>query len=379
MALTEWYVNDAGSGTSDGTSEANAMSFTTFTDYMVTGGAKTAAPGDRFNIKGAITSRTTTNDVWVNGGTATSPVIVRGYNSIIGDLTSLARTNGNGPLVTTNYPTITYTTGTLQVTGSFIILESLKVTAASTSGALRFLTGSDCVVTRCSITNNGTNANSISLRADGVRLVVFDNDVVFGGASGGACALDIQNQNQIIANRITGGVTAGLRSANNNISIVAFNTIYVSTGIGITATGTTNNTTYLFNTIVGGGTDGFNQITATTRMQVLIGNMITDNTGDGIDMVSTANPAFVANLRTRDNATSINNGGDWISATNYNVVTTDTGGPETDYVNSASNDYRLVSTSPAVGAGVPLYSSIGALQRIQGGGLRLAGHGGLAS
>ena len=152
-SIGEWYVNDAGSGTGTGTTEANAMSFATFIDFMSTGGSKTAAAGDRFNIKGAITARTTTADAWANGGTVVSPVIVRGYNSTIGDLTSLARTNGNGALVTTNYPTISYTTGGTTISGNFIILEAVQMSGANTTtnGGVLLITGTDVFVKRCYI------------------------------------------------------------------------------------------------------------------------------------------------------------------------------------------------------------------------------------
>ena len=95
--------------------------------------------------------------------------------------------------------------------------------------------------------------------------------------------------------------------------------------------------------------------------------MITDCTGDGIDAVSTGNCIVLAYRRTRDNANAVANGGDWITATDYAPVTTDTGGQSTDYVNAGSNDYRLIAASPATSAGFPASASIGALQRDQTG------------
>ncbi len=387
MALNEYYVTDAGAGDGSGQpNEANAMSYATFTDFMVTGGTHTAAAGDRFNIKGAITARTTTTDVWVNGGTVTSPVIIRGYNATIGDLTSLARTNGNGPLVTTNYPTISYTTGSIQITGSFIIIEALSITSANVTagnGTVKLGTGANLFMKRCAIVNSSTNANAAGVGISGGRVSVVDSDVSLTGLSGGdAClAVGSNGNTRAIGNRLKGGPAIGIRASATGW-VIAFNTIFVSTGVGISITNTAGDNVVLYNTIVGGGADGINVITASSVPNIFIGNMITDNTGDGIDMVSTANAAYLSNLRTRDNLSGTNNAGDWITATNYDAVTTDTGGPETDYVASGSNDYRLIAASPAVGAGNPLYAAIGALQRQQaaaGGGIRIAGHGGLAS
>lgn len=361
--ITEWYVNNAGSGSGTGTSEANAMSYTTFSDYMAAGGSFTATAGDRFNIKGTITGRTTTNDVWVNGGTITSPVIVRGYNSTIGDLTSLARTNGNGPLDTTNYPSISYTTGFIQINANFLLLEALKVSSANTgsgNGTIKLITGTNDALKRCYIINSGTNANSTALAVANVSHIV-DCDVSLTGASGGNAAISttVSGGARIVGCRITGGPSVGISGAPG---VVAFNTIYSSAGNAINLTSVSTLSAVLYNTIVGGGADGINVVTSTTQNQLLVGNQITDNTGDGINMVSTSNGAFAANNRFRDNASTYNNFGDWITATSYNDVTTDTGGPETDYMNFSGNDYNLIWESPARGAGNPLYADIGALQ-----------------
>ena len=364
MALTEWYVNDAGSGTGTGTTEANAMSYATFTDYMVTGGSKTAAAGDRFNIKGAITGRTTTTDTWVNGGTVTSPVIVRGYNSTIGDLTSVTRTNGNGPLVVTNYPTISYTTGKINVTGNFIIIEALQISSANATASQGtvILTGTDIFIKRCYVFNSSTSANANGIFiTSGTRSSVIDCDVSLTGGSGGNSPINETAATgvRVIGNRVKGGGFAGINLGTGAVCL--FNTVYSSGAIGIRVADV--GYVVMYNTIVGSTTDGINVVTGLGSSGIIIGNMSTDNTGDGIDMVSTANAAFASNNRTRDNATGYNNAGDWLTATKYNDVTTDTGGPETDYVNSGGNDYRLIRSSPATGAGNPLYLDIGALQR----------------
>jgi len=370
MALTEYYVNDAGSGTGSGTSEANAMSFATFTDYMSTGGSFTAAAGDRFNIKGAITSRTTTTDTWVNGGTATSPVIVRGYGTAIGDGYQ-GRTNGNGDLNVTNMPTLTYTTGRLNVTGTFIIIESLNISTANSAAAVTL--AASCAIVTCKVTNSSTNgaANGISLGTNG-QSIILNCDAILsetgGGATAGVAVITAQGASQkVIGNRIksvsSGGVVA------RATSVIAFNTIFTNGSIGIFVDVNSATNTIMCNTIVAGGGDGIKIVTGTTTLQFLFGNMITDNAGDGIDMTQTSIAGFLAFNRFRDNASSIANGGDWITATSYgNVDSGTTGTTATDYENYAGNDYRLVATSPATSAGLPAYASIGALQRSQTGG-----------
>jgi hypothetical protein len=117
-----------------------------------------------------------------------------------------------------------------------------------------------------------------------------------------------------------------------------------------------------------------------TYPQLVIGNHITDSTGWGIDCGydGTAQLAgiFIAN-RTRDNASGAINGfDDWATGTSIGHVTTDTGGPETDYTDAGSNDYTLISAAPAKGVGLVPYMDIGGLQRQEpaGGGGMLQGN-----
>lgn len=363
-AITERYVTDAGAGSADGTSEANAMSLATFTDYMVVGGSFTAAAGTRFNIKGSLTARTSTVDTWVNGGTTTSPVIVRGYVTTITDGYQ-GRTNGNGALILTSLPTFTYTTGRVNITGTFVIVESLLFTSASTSNAT-FTLGSDCIVRGCKFSNTSTNANSKALEV-GVRSLALDCDMNHTAASGGLAAILFSGAGAVDSCRITtsGGSTAnGVNLAATGGTLIG-NVIYTSGGIGIAATSTTNGVYIRSNTVVGNTSDGIDIVTGATVLQRIVGNMITDNTGHGIDMVSVANAGFLAYNRLRDNSDSINSGTDWVAATSYGQSTTDTGTTgttTTDYNNYAGGDYTIVFGSPATNAGIFLYSTIGALQ-----------------
>jgi hypothetical protein len=326
-----------------------------------------AVAGNLLCVKSGSYSLTSTTETFAASGTTTSPIRICGYASTRPTVSThgdydLGRTNSNGDLVTTNYPTITYTTGECNITGNFIILEGVKSTSANVTlnqGTVR-IAGTDTYTKRCSITNSATNANSTAIVAAATRGGVFDSDVVLSGASGGKAAIDIQAATtRVIGCRIKGGPSIGINIGATG-STIALNTIYASVGIGISVATTTAGPTVLYNTIVGGSADGINVITASTVSQIFIGNMITDNTGDGIDMVSTANAAFVSNNRFRDNANTYNNAGNWITSTSYDEVTSGAG--TSDYVNAAGNDYNLKWSSPGRGAGSPLYADIGALQ-----------------
>lgn len=383
MAITDRYVTDAGAGSADGSSIANAMSYATFTDYMVTGGSFTAAPGDRFNIIGAITGRTTTTDTWVNGGNSTSPVIVRGWTS--GGTTPYAgRTNGNGPLITTNFPTISYTTGRINITGSWILVECLSITGAPSNAVITL--GAEGAIRSCAVVNSSTNAAAVGIGATSTGNEVLDCDASLTGASGGSAAISNQagaSCSDSCRITVTSSTAAGITC--NNTSILYGNTIYGNGGVGISMPTTTGRPWIRNNTIVGCASDGIDIVTGATVLQRVVGNMITDNGGYGVDFNSAAVGAFVAYNRTRDNTSGAYNlATDWVAATSYGNVTTDTGGPSTDYVNSGTGDYNLIAASPATSASLPQYGSMGALQRDQtgsggGGGMRLAGHGGLAA
>lgn len=366
MALTNRFVTDAGAGAADGTSLANAMSYATFQDYMITGGSFTAAPGDVFLLCGTSQARTTNTDAWVNGGNVTSPVVVRGCDSS-GNSAFAGRTSNNLALITTNFPVITYTTGRLNVTGTFIILENLNIATANSGAAVTLAT--DSAITRCKVVNSSTNAAAVCV-ALGARSIIYNNDVALTGASGGLAAINLAaaTNARVRGNYINGGPAAGL-TMTTAVALISRNVFLNATGSHITVTSTSGNCTITDNTFVKGDADGINIITGATMMQFICDNILTDNGGFGINMVSTSNAGFIAHNRTRDNTSGgIGNGGDWITATSYGEVTTDGGGPETDYVDESTDNYNLVDSSPAVAAGLPYPAAIGALQLEDSGG-----------
>ncbi len=365
-AITERYVSPAGSGTADGTSAANAMSLTTFVDYMSTGGSFTATAGDRFNVKydAGGYARTTSTDTWVNGGSSTSPVIIRGYGTTITD--GYQGRSAGGNLVTTNFANFSWTsTARLNVTGSWIILEACSFTSAANGDTILFNTGGNCAMLRCVVENSGTGASAGAL-ALGTNGIALDCDINMTGGSGGSrAASGSTGVFDSCRFKVTQAVPAIVCGASAG-TVIINNIIYGSGGIGISNTSTTAIPYIRSNTIVGCTGDGIDIITGTTTLQRIVGNMITDNSGNGIDMVSAANAGFLAYNRFRDNAASINSGTDWVTATSYGHVDSGTtGDTSTDYQNFGTNDFRLKATSPATSAGIPELQSIGAAQRDQ--------------
>lgn len=366
-ALTTRWVTDAGAGAADGTSEAAAMSFTTFVDYMSTGGSFTAAAGDVFQLVGNITDRTTTADTFVNGGTSTSPVVIRGV--VTGGATAYGGRNSVGALITTNFPTIPYTSGGIALTGNWIVMENIKVTASATAtGAIVVSTGANCVIKSCysSAGATGTNGRAISTA---VICAIIDCDcVVTNNGSAGGAAINLNNATgtKVFGCRVT-GTAIGINSS-AVAGVIIGNTVYNCGTIGISISAYTSYHTILSNTVTGCTGDGIDIITATSAQHLIGNNCITDNGGYGIDFNSSAVGATTFNNRYRDNTSGATNlGTDMLAATNWAAVTTDTGGASTDYTNVGGNDYSLIAGSPATSAGIPASASIGALQRLQTG------------
>lgn len=326
----------------------------------------TSAAGTRYNVKNSATiSRTTTTDS-LSAGTATSPKIIRGYSTTPGD-GYLGRSNVNGALITTNFPVITYTTGRLTcIVAAFVILECLNITGANTASATLTLTNNDFVL-RCKIENSANNVNGIGIDMGNGSGRVFDNDVSQTGTSGG-CAISGPGitGGAIIANRLTSTTGPGIRwNSANQGGLVILNTIHTCGTDAISGTSTNLNAAIGLNTFVGCTGDGID-LAAQGSLIFIFDNMITDNGGWAGTFGGAASAVITAYNRTRDNPSgTYNNATDWIAATSFSEVTTDTGGPSTDYVDSTTQDYRLIAGSPGTSAGLPSAISMGSNQRSQ--------------
>lgn len=362
MALVERYVSVAGGGAHDGTSEANAFTWA----EMITNSA-TAADGTRYNIKAGSYSRTTATDAF-GVGSATGPLIFRGYSSVITDGYQ-GRTGDNGALVTTNMPTVTYTTGGLSA-GSFTVVEALNITSAKTTSGTLFL-GANSFILRCKVDNTVAGVNGVGIFYNSSNAIVIDCDVTETGATGAGPAIgDMGTGSVLIGCRLksTSGNAVRINVSSIVGPLIAFNTMYVNGTAAIGGTGTANALRIIYNTIVGNATSGIDMV-AQSVLNLVMGNMLTDNGAYAGNFGGAASAFATLYNRTRDNTSgTYNNAADWISATSFSEVTTDTGGATSDYVDPASNDYTLDALSPAIGMSIPLFASMGALQASASGG-----------
>ena len=360
-AITEKYVSSLAGGGGDG----SVGSPYTFSEMVtqINGGS---AAGTRFNIKADGTYTRGATDTITGSGSATSPIILRGYSSTIGDGYQ-GRSNEIGALTTTNMPSIVYSsTYRWSNTGDWFIFESLNISGDAANTVWQ--TDADSIMLHCKVTNSNTNAAARCI-AVGNRSVAVNNDISLTSASGGDAAIDASGA----ASKIFGNLLKVTTSTTANVIKTAASTnvlhnIFVGGNHGVAITSTTSSPLIAGNTFIGAARDAINVVTGSTILNTFWNNLITDNTGDGIDMVSTGNAVAHFFNRFRDNANSLANAGDWSTATGWGDDDDGTtGDTSTDYENYGSGDYRIKSTSPATNAGFPENSSIGAYQRSQSG------------
>ena len=355
MAITEYYATSAGTGAKNGS----------ITDpwgwaEMLAADPATLGP-IRINFKG---DHTLTGAATFTGTmSATNFLILRGYNSSIGDLSTRARASGHGALSTTNVPVITGG-GSVFNLPAWGVLEDLVLTG-NRNGSVVAL-GTSSTIVRCTITHLDTDASGSAVASStGPYSLVYDSDLILSGASGNLAAGSFTVAVTVYGCRIDGGAAAGLNIVAG--CVVAHCVVHSSGTDAILINSASNNVVIINNTLVSSGSDGIHQITGGTRTAHIVGNLITDQTGYGIYSVDAAAGLIALNNRiVRNNSDDAQTEGatDWLAAlAQHNNATAATQANE--YENAGGNDYRLKSTSPALSIGIPLYRDVGALQRIR--------------
>jgi hypothetical protein len=350
MAITEKYASSAGAGSNNGTSEANAWSFAT----MLT----SATAGDRINFKGNHTF--TGNHSFTNAGTATSPIILRGYSSTIGDCSALGRTNGNGALVTTGMPVFSQDLYQLTMP-AMSVLEAVVCSSSTRNGPLVSV-GNFSALFRCRFANSGTGGSAAAVDLGGTNAFAVDCDAVMSGASGGSYCLRCSSGNWVVGCRIDGGVVPAATLS----SVGTFVNCVIIGGTDCVIINNTGNPAALINcTLVGGSSDGLHIVTGNIRNPLVINCLITDNGAYGLYGVDAGTALFAVGNRIDRNTTAASSGAtDWLSAfAGFNNTTSAT--QSNEFPGYGSDDFRLGSSSPARGIGIPSYLDVGALQRIE--------------
>lgn len=362
MAITARYVTAGGTDTyANSTNPATPMSLTTAFANM--------AAGDEIWVKkGNYTARAT--DTPTPDGTGPSPIIFHGYNATTGDLDTPTY-NTDGSLVTSDYPVIEYNAAArLSANGADrIIWRNLRVGVAGAgfSGAA-MIVGADCVVHQCYVYNPSTNAAAVALSI-AARSIVENSDFALTGASGGTAALQLSNvATKVVNNRIIDSQTVGITAVNMGCVIVdnVFFQAVVGPCIAFTTATASHEIFIRGNTIQGKATGFQGPAVSLTTPSYFGDNHITDMSAAAILSLQDATaqvPGWFSHNRFRDNTVNVDGYDDWFSGSNIATVTTDTGGAATDYVDTTTNQYGLISAAPGVGKATVPNRDIGALQR----------------
>lgn len=357
MAFTERYVRDDAAGGGDGTTNTNsgANGAWTFAEMI------TAAPaaGIRVNVRSGTYS---VGAYTLGAGTIAAPLVIRGFNSTIGDLDNQGR-NADGTLNTTNFPTITITAA--WTPGAFAFLQNLNITAALSGYIITGVNDGGGIIS-CKLTNtqNNTSAGCCSFD-DFCRLINSDFEVS-GDAHTEVVVIDASAQ--VLFCRFKSSNTNG---SDSSAVVRARDGGFVgnliwgnSFGTGLEITND-NNMTIINNTFYNCSTAITSPNIAQTRAMTIFNNSIT-NCATGINNLwsgTSVLSAIVANNRTRDVSTVLNG----LESIQFGDVTTDTGGVETDYTDATNGNFRLISSAPGRGVGMTAYTDIGAYQRAEQG------------
>lgn len=355
MAVTVRYADLAAAGTGHAGSQVDPWSWA---DVL-----STAAAGDDVYVKGSI-DRTTTTDAFTSAGTAASPIVIRGCDASWNPIVP-TRTNGIGALVTTGWPTITYTSGQLAPNKGYLIFRGLVITGAKSGATVDLAQISDSIFD-CSITNTANNASAVALyRSNGsVNGATVNCDISATGSSALCAFRQAAGAGRITDCRITApnGTSVVLDSSSSSAYVRC---LFFGGAIGFLSNSTAR-VSFLFDSCV---FYGFSTVayrsgnSALTTQPLFVNCAVTDNAqGFDSEYAGTANIGILRHTnRTRDNTSADSGFADYPI---FNAVTTDTGGPETDYLDAANGDFRLAQGSPAIGAGL-MGGDIGAVKRVE--------------
>lgn len=341
MAYTERYVTSAASGGGAGTSGD---------PWTWAESLSNAAAGDRVNIQ-SDAGYSTSGGTISSAGTLNSRIVFRGYNSTIGDLENQGR-NADGSLNTTNFPVITVTAAFIP--SNWSIIQNLYITGSVAASILNGSAPDNTHAIDCKIENTlsstsaragegDSDANFINCDFECTQTThgdVFTSDAqaiivgcrFIGNTSGSYAWCSVRN-----------GVVTGCAMVNKGTQGTSKGLVTETAGTSMQVI--TNNTMYNFGTAISLPNAAF-----TTKTPILVNNHFTDcneginNLYSGTDVVT----IMEVSSRTRDNTTNRTGLGDSL---NIGELTTDTGGPETDYEDAANGDITLISTAPAIDAG----------------------------
>jgi hypothetical protein len=364
MAFTEKYVSSLAGGSGNGLTAGTPFTWAQMV-AEINGGL---GAGIRYNVKAdGVYARTAYDSMWAaTGGTATSPVYIRGYKTTIGD--GYLGRDSNGALITTNMPQLNYTDGRVELSQR-MVLESLSFAYTATgSGVDVFVQVNHwCSIIGCKISTARTNGDSKIIGLGGDWALHFECDYFMTAATGPnqQMAFSTNTGVRVDSCRFICSCTTLPQGIKCDDGIGFYGCLIKGAGSGAGLYADGNKVITIRNCTITGWQDGiFWNTPSNDRTAWIAGNMITDNSRYGINLsTGTAWVGLIGPNRTRDNVSGDTSSStlDWSQTGRIiPLVTTDTGGPATDYVNTSVNNYNLIQASPGKGVNVPKISDLGA-------------------
>lgn len=340
MAWTDRFVRADASGSGDGTADSSGSAWT-FAQAVanVTGGM-------RVNVRAGTYSLTTTTLQFSVEGTKTSRMWWRGFSTSPGDLDND---------FTTTKPQLSFTTGYPFVFGDYQFFSNLHFNSSNPTNYMVQAGGFGCHWHRCRFTTAGDGR--VDLETGGQ---IFNQCYIEAPTTATRAVYFTAGNNIIRGCAIVGGVIGVDNVGSGNATTVLNCTVRGASGVGVSWVGGST-ASLIGNTIAGCGSHGIN-INVSTAEGVCIGNLLSDNTGSGIN-IAAGNHVLIANNSFYSNAAEISGLGD---IPNHYPVT-ESSDPLT---NLAGGDLSLVSGALSRGAGMggfentsyTSYLDIGAVQ-----------------
>jgi hypothetical protein len=358
VSITERYVTTTGAGAHDGTSEADAWS--------PTEALTNAVAGQRVNVK-AGTYTLAANFTPANAGTVAQPIIWRGYNVTIGDLDTGLRSAASLALDVTNFPVIACgASWIIALTTSYHILQNLSVTGSKNDGLITL--GSRNMLVRVKAVTTGSASSTAACTMSGTNPgVSIDCEFESTHASSVAAVFCNTAGQKLIGCRLksasSGASSGGLYM--NAGTIMAVRCVIVASAADAVFIGTTTGSCLVDSCTLYAPSRNCIGVAnvAAVDLPVLVNCVGTDSTrfANNANSGTSHRPIVRYGCRTRDNGNADVGFDDWPS---FGMVTTDTGGPTSDFGDLAGGtDYRLAAASPCLSAGHVGALDIGALQK----------------
>ena len=354
MALTEKYVSALAGGSGNGLTEGTAFTWAQMVGN-INGGS---GVGCRYNIK-ADGTYSISADVNISSGSGSnaSPIAFRGYKTTVGD--GYLGRDAIGALLTANMPLLSLSNANIQWPDK-CSLECLNIQGTRDDFLIKMNTRS--LIVACYV-SNGATGNWVTAVLFRESCLSFECDFILTNSGQTRYCIEIQepavrfDSCRIISSSPYIGAKVDQTSGFFGCLIKG-----PGTGSGLLLD-TNSKAATIRNCTITGWTDGILFSSSTGDIpSLLCGNMLTDNSGYGINFTTANFVALIGPNRTRDNALGDTNNfaGNWLQCGRiFPLVTTDTGGPETDYVNAAANNYNLIPASPGKGANRPSVSDLG--------------------